>query len=94
VLVLDPCYRNSRIETLAAALPCAIEWHPGFRMPASRIEDCVSYRGPDYAELARRLMVDGYVTPLEIGSALKHGLADPISLKRVWHCVARFGRLD
>jgi Protein of unknown function (DUF3626) len=90
-IVLDPCYRDTRIEAVAATLPCAVEWHPGFRMPVNRIEDCVAYRGAEVAELAASIAVDGYVTPREIGLALKSNRADPQSLKRVWHCVAKFG---
>jgi Protein of unknown function (DUF3626) len=90
-VVLDPCYRDTQIEAMAATLPCAVEWHPGFRMPVSRVEDCVAYRGPEFAKLAATIATDGYVTPREIGLALKCKEADPQSLKRVWHCVAKFG---
>jgi hypothetical protein len=90
-VVLDPCYRDTQIEAMAATLPCAVEWHPGFRMPVSRIEDCVAYRGPEVARMAVSIAIDGYVTPREIGLALKFNKADPQSLKRVWHCVAKFG---
>jgi hypothetical protein len=90
-IVLDPCYRDTRIEAMAATLPCAVEWHPGFRMPVSRVEDCVAYRGTECARLAASIAIDGYVTPREIGLALKFNKADPQSLKRVWHCVAKFG---
>lgn len=90
-LVLDPCYRGTPIEAMAATLPCAVEWHPGFRMPVSLIEDCVAYRGPEVAEMAASIATDGYVKPREIGLALQSGRADPQLLKRVWHCVARFG---
>ena len=90
-IVLDPCYRDTPIEAVAATLPCAVEWHPGFRMPVSRIEDCEAYRGPEVAELAAAIARDSFVTPRAIGLALKSGMADPQLLKRVWHCVARFG---
>jgi hypothetical protein len=90
-IVLDPSYQNTRVEDVARTLPCAIEWHPGFRMPVSRVEDCVTYRGLEFAELAASIAVDDYVTPREIGLALKSRRADPQSLKRVWHCVAKFG---
>jgi hypothetical protein len=90
-LVLDPCYHGTPVEAVAATLPCAVEWHPGFRLPVSLIEDCVAYRGPEVAEMAASIARDGYVTPREIGLALQSGRADPQALKRVWHCVARFG---
>jgi hypothetical protein len=90
-VVLDPCYRDTQIGAMAARLPCAVEWHPGFRMPVSRIEDCVAYRGPEVARLVAIIASDRYVTPREIGLALKCNKADPQSLKRVWHCIAKFG---
>lgn len=93
-IVLDPCYRDTEIEALANSLPCAVEWHPGFRMPVSLIEACRAYRGLEFAELAAWIAEDGYVTPRAIGVALKSNKADPQSLKRVWHCVARFGSPD
>lgn len=90
-VVLDPSHRGTEIEAIAEALACPVEWHPGFRMPASRVADCVAYRGPEFAGLAASLMKDGILTPREIGLARRGGLADWQSLKRVWHCVARFG---
>jgi len=60
-------------------------------MPVSRVEDCVAYRGLEFAELAASISIDGHVTPREIGLAVKSNRADPQSLKRVWHCVAKFG---
>ncbi|WP_208867024.1 hypothetical protein [Bradyrhizobium sp. AS23.2] len=55
------------------------------------VEDCGAYRGLEFAELATSISIDGYVIPREIGLALKSNRADPQSLKRVWHCVAKFG---
>lgn len=36
-LVLDASYRGTRVEAAAAALPCAVGWHAGFRMSESRV---------------------------------------------------------
>lgn len=90
-LVLDACYRGTEIEAVAATLACPVEWHVGFRMPAARVADCVAYRGQEFADLAAALMTDGILTPRDIGLARRAGRADWQSLKRVWHCVARFG---
>lgn len=90
-IVLDPCYRHTEVEAAAKLLPCALAWHPGFRLPALRIAQCIDYRGRDIAALAASLAVDGHVTPRDIGQALRASAADVQSLKRVWHCVARFG---
>lgn len=92
-LVLDACYRGTEIEAVAATLACPVEWHAGFRMPAARVADCVAYRGQAFADLAAALMTDGVLTPRAIGLARRDGRADWQSLKRVWHCVARFGGL-
>lgn len=90
-LVLDACYRGTEIEAVAATLACPVEWHAGFCMPAARVADCVAYRGQEFADLAATLMTGGILTPRDIGLARRAGRADWQSLKRVWHCVARFG---
>jgi len=90
-IVLDPCYRHTEVEAIARALPCTLSWHPGFRMPISRIPQCICYRGRDIADLAASLAIDGHLTPRDIGLALRANEADVQKLKRVWHCVARFG---
>jgi hypothetical protein len=90
-VVLDPSYRATEIEAIAKALACPVEWHAGFRMPATRVADCVAYRGQEIADLAASLMTDGFLTPRKIGLARRDGCADWQSLKRLWHCVAKFG---
>ncbi|PKR88364.1 DUF3626 domain-containing protein [Pleomorphomonas diazotrophica] len=90
-VVLDPSHRGTEIEAITGMLDCPVEWHPGFRMPASRVADCVAYRGQEIADLAASLVTDGFLTPRDIGLARRDGRADWQSLKRVWHCVARFG---
>jgi hypothetical protein len=89
-VVLDPCYRDTPIEEAAARLPCAVEWHAGFRMAADRFGDCAAYRGNDAAALVAALAVNGLLTPHIIGRARGSAL-DPQLLKRAWHCLARFG---
>lgn len=90
-IVLDPSYRETEIETAASILGCAVEWHAGFRMDANSIPACVSYRGQKVANLAASLLENGTLTPRQIGLARKTGKADQKLLKRVWHCVAKFG---
>lgn len=90
-LVLDPCYRDTEIEQLARALPCAVEWHGGFRADVQTIVANPDYRGREFVELAATLARDGSLTAREIGDASRAGRDDPQSLKRVWHYVARFG---
>ena len=90
-LVLDASYRGTHVGSVAASLPCPVEWHAGFRLSRDKLDGCAAYRGQDHAELAASMMTGGVLTPRGIGNALQCGLSDPQSLKRVWHCVARFG---
>lgn len=89
-VVLDSSYKNTQFEILANKLPCTIEWHPGFRLPESRISDCVDYRGEEIAALACRLVNNGFITPYDIGLARRKNY-DPQHLKMLWHCTAKFG---
>jgi hypothetical protein len=36
-------------------------------------------------------MANDFLTPLDIGLARRAGFADWQSLRRLWHCVAKFG---
>lgn len=89
-LVLDSCYKGTEIETLAHRLACPIEWHPGYRLPESRISNCSDYRGPEIAKIARKLVNNGFITPYDIGLARREDY-DPQHLKKVWHCTAKYG---
>lgn len=89
-VVLDPCYLGTTVELAASELPCSVEWHSGFRMSADYIQQCSAYRGLSVARLASKLANDGFVTPLELGAAREAGV-EPQLVKKVWHCVARFG---
>lgn len=90
-LVLDPSFRGTEVEALAAGLPCAIEWHAGFRVHADVLIAHQDYRGADVARLGRALARGGVLTPAMLGEAARSGAHDPQALKRVWHCLARFG---
>ncbi|TCC57067.1 DUF3626 domain-containing protein [Kribbella pittospori] len=88
-LVLDPSYRGTAVESAANRLACPVEWHSGFRLSVDELRQHPEYRGPRYVELGARIAVDGVLTPRVIGDAA--GEYDAQDLKRVWHCVARFG---
>lgn len=90
-LVLDACYRGTSVELAARRLPCALEWHPGFRLTVNRLRDHPGYRGFCRVVLGERIAVDGVLTPALIGDAVRSGRHDPQNLKKVWHCLARFG---
>jgi hypothetical protein len=88
-IVLDPCFRSTAVEQAATSTGCVVEWHPGFRTPTADLDP--DYRGVEFVELARSLGDE--LTPAVIGSAARSGQHDPQALKRVWHLLARFGRL-
>ncbi|PSK80275.1 uncharacterized protein DUF3626 [Limimaricola soesokkakensis] len=90
-IVLDPSFRGTVIEKFAHNLECPVEWHPGFSMPASKLPFCEAYRDERIAELAASLFNGPNLTPACIAKARRGGPADLHDLKRVWHCVARFG---
>ena len=91
-LVLDPSFRGTSVEREARRWPCPVEWHPGFRLAPSELERCSDYRGPAVTELARRISGGETLTPADLGRAVSTDRRDPTSLKRLWHCLARFGQ--
>ncbi|MFI0968133.1 DUF3626 domain-containing protein [Streptomyces sp. NPDC021080] len=92
-LVLDPSYRGTEVHDAARRLPCPVEWHPGFRLGVAELRRHPHYRGPEYVELGTEIAVDGRLTPRVIGDAARTGRYEPQDLKKVWHCLARFGNL-
>jgi hypothetical protein len=88
-LVLDPCFAGTDVEAAAGRLECQIEFHPGFRASPDSFDP--EYRGAQIVALARSLGTE--LTPKVIGDAARAGLHPPQSIKQVWHCLARFGRL-
>jgi hypothetical protein len=91
-VVLDPCFRDTEIAELAAALPCRVEWHGGFLLRIEQLRDRADYRGAHIVELGISLARDGFLDARILGAAARSGNYDEQELKRVWHYVARFGR--
>ncbi|WP_110205501.1 DUF3626 domain-containing protein [Nocardioides daejeonensis] len=89
-IVLDPCFIGMDVADAADRLGCRIEFHPGFR--ASPDDFDPEYRGAHIVELARLLGDD--LTPRIVGDAARTGAHPPQAIKQVWHCLARFGRVD
>jgi hypothetical protein len=89
-LVLDPGYRGTAVEEAASRLPCAVEWHPGFRLHVDELRRHGDYRGQRYVDLGLEIAVDGVLTPKVLGDVRDRH--DPQDLKKVWHLLARFGR--
>ncbi|MFG2621775.1 DUF3626 domain-containing protein [Streptomyces sp. NPDC048507] len=90
-LVLDPSYRNTEVEAAAAALPCPVEWHPGFHLTVGELRRHPANRGQEFVDLGCSLAVAGALTPHVLGEAARTGDHDAQALKRVWHYLARFG---
>ena len=90
-LVLDPCYRGTPVEAAAGRLACPVEWHGGFAVTATELRQHSGYRGPEFAALGVSLARAGRLDPRIVGDASRTGQYDEQALKRVWHCVARFG---
>lgn len=93
-IVLDPCFRGTDVEAAAHDLPCAVEWHDGFRLHLDTVRDHPDYRGEHVVELAELVAVDGWLTPDVIGHAAATGDHERQTLKQVWHHLARFGAPD
>ncbi|MFI6561990.1 DUF3626 domain-containing protein [Streptomyces sp. NPDC050534] len=90
-LVLDACYRGTPVEAAARALPCPVEWHPGYRLSVPELLRHADYRGREYVELGAAIAQDGMVDPRIIGDAARAGRHELQDLKKVWHTLARFG---
>lgn len=87
-VVLDPCFAGTDVESAARRIGCDVEFHPGWRVSPDALDP--AYRGAEIVELARSLAEE--VTPAVISHAARGGAYDPQDLKKVWHCLARFGR--
>lgn len=72
-LVLDPCYRNTAVESAARRLGCPVEWHPGFRLTVGELRRHPGYRGQEYVDLGAAIAVDGVLDPRIVGDAARGG---------------------
>lgn len=90
-LVLDAGYRGTPVEAAARRLPCPVRWHPGYRLSVAELRRHPDYRGAEYVELGERIAEHGHLDPRIIGDASRTGRYETQDLKRVWHCLARFG---
>jgi len=90
-LVLDPCYRDTPVESAAASLPCEVEWHHGFALTVDELARHPDYRGPSIVTAGCEIAENGMLNARIVGEAARVGRHDPRTLKRVWHYIARFG---
>lgn len=93
-LVLDPSFRGTAVEETARRLPCRTEWHGGFRLTVAELRRHADYRGQEFVDLGAEISRGGLLDPRIIGEAARTGRYEAQSLKRVWHCLARFGAPD
>ncbi len=91
-VVLDPCYHATSVETHAAALPVALEWHEGRRLPIDELRRHPDFRGPRIVEVGAEIAEHGWLDARVVGDAVAAGGHNPQVLKKVWHHVARFGQ--
>ncbi len=90
-LVLDPSFRGTAVEDAARLLGCPVEWHGGFRLGVRELRRHPDYRGARCVALGAEIAVGGRLDPRIVGDAVRGGRHDPQALKKVWHCLARFG---
>lgn len=90
-LVLDPAHRDSEVAEAAAALPFPLEWHHGFRLHVDELARHADYRGEEVLAAGLTVARTGWIDARLIGDAVHRGEHDEQTLKRLWHCVARFG---
>lgn len=90
-LVLDPSFADTEVEAAARRLSCPIGWHGGYVCTVEDLLPHADFRGAEIVELAALIADDGRLDPQIIGRAYRSGGHDPQRLKRVWHCLARFG---
>ena len=90
-VVLDPAYRGTDTEAAAATLPVPVEWRHGFRLSVEELAQQAGYRGASVVAAGRAIAQDGWLDARVIGQAVRTGHDDGQVMKRVWHCVARFG---
>lgn len=90
-LVLDPAYRGSEVGRATERSGLPVEWHGGFRVHVNTVAQHPDFRGPPTVDLARQVARDGWLDPAILGTARRDARHDPQDLKRLWHCLARFG---
>ena len=93
-VVMDPSFDDEPTLAAVEGLGIPLERHPGYSVAVADLREHPEYRGAETLAVAERIAEDGQLTPAVIGRARQRRLADPQTLKRVWHCLARFGRGD
>lgn len=91
-VVLDPCHRGTDVEAAAGRLPCAVEWHHGFRLPLDVLERRGRpVWGDEVADAGHTMAEGGCVDARMIGDAARARRFPGQVLKYLWHCTALLG---
>lgn len=90
-IVLDPCFRGTRVEDDAALLGVPLTWHEGRVLPTGRLVDLEHFRGHEVVALARAWARAGRLDARLIGEAVRAQPVEPRLARHVWHLVAAFG---
>lgn len=73
-----------------------VETHPGYVAEVAEIAAHPEYRGQDVVELAQRIIEklanSTQLLPIHVARARRVWDLDGQQSKKVWHCLARFGR--
>ena len=92
-VVLDPTFKGTQIEDAADQLGVPVEWHAGYRLPRELVDKAVAYRGPEIANYIRTTFGDKDLVPADL-IPKRQAADDFATLKKVWHCIAKFGDPD
>lgn len=82
-IILDPSYRDTRVEECARTLPVVLEWHEGRRLSVAELRRHPDFRGPRIVEIGSEIAEHGWLDARILGVAVAAGSHDPQELKKV-----------
>ncbi|HHX47182.1 MAG TPA: DUF3626 domain-containing protein [Brevibacterium sp.] len=95
-LVVDPSFADHAVVERAGRCGLVVETHPGYVAEVAEIAAHPEYRGQDVVDLAQRIAEDlansMQLRPIHVARARRVWDLDGQQSKKVWHCLARFGR--
>ncbi|WP_209323587.1 DUF3626 domain-containing protein [Brevibacterium renqingii] len=95
-LVIDPSFDDHTVVETAGRRGLVVETHPGYVAGIAHIAAHPGYRGQDVADFAERiaevLANSAQLRPIHVARARRDWDLDRQQIKKVWHCLARFGR--
>src|SRR5699024_5137600 len=95
-LVIDPSFDDHPVMEMADRRGLLVETHPGYVAEADEIFAHPEHGGQDVVEHAHRIAeafsLPSPLTPRHVARARRAWGPDGQQIKKVWHCLARFGR--